>query len=49
MMFVGQFDHNGPFRGDLGLRFALRETDRQDFAELNEVRRQIGLLVYREP
>ena len=48
-IFMGRVDHNDAFPEDRGVRFSLIETERQDFLELNEVRRELGLLVYRVP
>ena len=48
-IFLGRFDHTQPFPGDGGVRFSLVESDRLDFLELNAVRRELGLLTYREP
>ncbi len=48
-IFLGRFDHGQPFPGDGGVRFSLIELDRLDFLELNAVRRELGLLAYREP
>lgn len=48
-IFMGQFDHGEAFPADGGLRFSLVEADRQDFLDLNAVRRELGLLVYGEP
>jgi hypothetical protein len=47
-IFMGQFDHVHEYPGDSGVRFDLLEADREDFLELNEVRREMGLLVYGE-
>jgi hypothetical protein len=46
-IFMGQIDHTGPFPGDNGVQFHLREEDRSDFLELNQVRAEMGLMVYR--
>jgi hypothetical protein len=46
-IFMGVFDHAEPFPGDEGVRFHVREEAREDFVELNEVRAEMGLLVYR--
>jgi hypothetical protein len=48
-IFLGSFDHNEEFPGDNGIRFHLLEAERETFLELNEVRRELGLLAYREP
>lgn len=48
-IFMGQFDHAHAFPGDQGVRFRLIEAERREFMELNEIRRELGLLVYREP
>jgi len=48
-IFMGWFDHSEPFPGDNGVRFSLIETERQDFLELNAVRGELGLLMYRIP
>jgi hypothetical protein len=46
-IFQGQHDHGQAYAGDRDLRFALIEAERQDFNELNELRAEMGLLVYR--
>jgi hypothetical protein len=48
-IFLGRFDHAHAYPGDGGIRFVLIETERQDFLELNAVRRQLGMLTYGEP
>ena len=48
-IFMGQVDHSEPFPGDHGVHFCLIETERQDFIELNEVRGELGLMIYRTP
>ena len=48
-IFMGTFDHSEPFPGDDGVQFRLREAERTDFIELNEVRAEVGLMVYRVP
>jgi hypothetical protein len=48
-IFMGTFDHATAFPGDSGIRFSLVEDERPSFLELNEVRRELGLLEYREP
>lgn len=48
-IFWGTFDHAEPFPGDRGIRFRLVEAERRSFLELNEVRRELGLLEYGEP
>jgi hypothetical protein len=48
-IFLGRFDHTEPFPGDHGVRFSINETERLDFLELNEVRRELGLLAYAVP
>ncbi len=48
-IFLGYFDHNEEFTGDSGIRFRLAEAEREAFLELNAVRRELGLLTYREP
>ena len=48
-IFMGEFDHMDAFHGDNGVQFRLREEDRKDFMELNQVRSEMGLLVYRVP
>lgn len=47
-IFGGRFDHNEEFPGDSGIRFSLVEAERQAFSALNEVRREHGLMAYRE-
>ena len=47
-IFMGQFDHTDAFPDDKGVRFRLVEAERPEFLELNEIRRELGLLVYRE-
>jgi hypothetical protein len=46
-IFMGRFDHSDAFSGDNGVRFSLIETEREDFLELNAVRRELGLMIYR--
>jgi hypothetical protein len=48
-IFMGGVDHTAPFCGDDGVRFHLREENLKDFMELNELRAQMGLLVYKVP
>jgi len=48
-IFMGGIEHSEPIQGDNGAQFHLREEDREDFIELNEVRAEMGLLVYRVP
>lgn len=48
-IFVGSRDHSHPYPGDHGVRFQISEETRTDFMELNDVRRQVGLPVYRVP
>ena len=48
-IFRGTFDHAGAYPGDGGIRFRLVEAERRPFLELNEVRRELGLLEYGEP
>jgi hypothetical protein len=48
-IFMGIHDHSKPYPGDKGIRFSVDATSHQDFLELNNVRRKIGLLVYRAP
>jgi hypothetical protein len=45
-IFMGRVDHSDSFPGDNGVRFSMIETDRQDFQELNAVRRELGLMTY---
>jgi hypothetical protein len=46
---MGLVDHAEPYPGDNGVRFGLLEADREAFLELNEVRRELGILTYRNP
>jgi hypothetical protein len=46
-IFMGRFDHRDAFPGDNGVRFSLNETEREDFLELNAVRGELGLMIYR--
>ena len=48
-IFMGHVDHSQTFPGDNGIRFRLLEAEKQAFLELNEIRRELGLLVYQEP
>ena len=48
-IFIGGFDHGAAYPGDRGVRFSLIETERESFLELNDVRRELGLPVYRIP
>jgi hypothetical protein len=48
-IFTGTFDHAEAFPGDRGIRFRLVEAERQSFLDLNEVRRELGLLAYGQP
>ncbi len=48
-IFMGEVDHTEPLQGDNGVQFQLREEYREDFMELNEVRAEMGLRVYRAP
>jgi len=48
-IFMGLVDHAEPYPGDNGVRFGLLEADKEAFLELNEVRRELGLLRYRDP
>ena len=48
-IFMGSRDHSRPYPGDQGVRFSVSEEVRTDFLELNDVRRQVGLPVYRVP
>lgn len=41
-IFSGEFDHRRPFPGDAGVRFELHPAYTADFADLLEVRRQLG-------
>lgn len=48
-IFMGEHDHSAGFPGDQGIRFKLNPSEKQDFVELNDIRRELGLLVYALP
>jgi len=46
-IFMGRFDHSEAFPGDNGVLFSLIAAERENFLDLNAVRKELGLMTYR--
>lgn len=48
-IILDSYDHSRAYPGDRGVRFSVDERYRTDFVELNGIRQEFGLSVYRVP
>lgn len=48
-IFFGEHDHSLAYPGDGGVRFSVNDHFHHDFLDVNNLRRKLGMKVYRIP